>query len=375
MTQHLTSMPAQDWLNQSPVRLLSCPDQICHDVILKNDTLYVQESKGSKQTIWQLTLYNDQLTLVWQGPSAKQPSTAELLAAIEASLSFYPLQDNIILSISFQPSVELFNSGVLVFDKANQIAVHTEMFWQQARMWRLSAIERGFPIHYVFTGERRHPMRPPKPEGIVYRRYIPWLNQTLIFRTIEIVGDLECFHRWMNDPIVAQFWQETGDVAKHRAYLESIAADSHTTSLIGSLDEEPFGYFEIYWAKENRIAPFYDVDDFDRGWHVLIGEAHLRGKPYVTAWMPSISHYLFLDDIRTRRIVIEPRSDNFKMVRSLTQCGYATLKEFDFPHKRAALGMLLRERFFSERLWVPRTNPNGASSSFSLSQGICYENL
>jgi RimJ/RimL family protein N-acetyltransferase len=77
--------------------------------------------------------------------------------------------------------------------------------------------------------------------------------------------------------------------------------------------------------------------------------------------MPSISHYLFLADCRTQRIVIEPRADNDKMLRSLARCGYALLKEFDFPHKRAVLGMLLRERFFGEALWVPRPDtPDGA---------------
>ena len=30
------------------------------------------------------------------------------------------------------------------------------------------------------------------------------------------------------------------------------------------------------------------------------------------------------------------------------------MKEFDFPHKRAMLGMLLRERFFGEALWIPQ---------------------
>ena len=70
--------------------------------------------------------------------------------------------------------------------------------------------------------------------------------------------------------------------------------------------------------------------------------------------MPSISHYLFLDDPRTQRLVIEPRIDNAKMLRSLARSGYALEKTFDFPHKRAMLGTLTRERFFNESLWVPR---------------------
>jgi acetyl CoA:N6-hydroxylysine acetyl transferase len=52
------------------------------------------------------------------------------------------------------------------------------------------------------------------------------------------------------------------------------------------------------------------------------------------------------------------------MIRNLGKCGYANLKEFDFPHKRAMLGMLLRERFFADRRWVPRDT---ATSSYSQS--------
>ena len=134
----------------------------------------------------------------------------------------------------------------------------------------------------------------------------------------------------MNDPVVAAAWREEGDLAKHRAYLQNIDGDPHVIALIASLDDRAFGYFEVYWAKEDRIAPFYDADDFDRGWHVLIGEPSFRGKPFVTAWLPSISHYLFLNDCRTQRIVIEPRSDNYKMIRNLGKCGYVNLKEFGF---------------------------------------------
>jgi len=72
--------------------------------------------------------------------------------------------------------------------------------------------------------------------------------------------------------------------------------------------------------------------------------------------MPGVSHYLFLDDCRTQRIVIEPRIDNRRMVHSLNRCGYASLKEIQFPHKRAVLGQLLRERFFDDALWIPRSD-------------------
>jgi hypothetical protein len=135
---------------------------------------------------------------------------------------------------------------------------------------------------------------------------------------------------------------------------EPVGIVPHVTVLIASFDGEDFGYFEVYWAKEYQIAPFYDVDDYDCGWHVLIGEPRFGGEPFVPAWLPSISHYLFLDDFRTQRVVIEPRSDNYKMLRNLGKCGYAQLKEFDFPHQPPRGMLFCWERFFSERLGVPR---------------------
>jgi RimJ/RimL family protein N-acetyltransferase len=285
-----------------------------------------------------------------------------MLAALEAAFIYYPHAQQVTLNGLIIQLRELTIAGITRFDEPEAPYVQRDMFWQQARIWLSNPTRPPFPLHYIVTQGLRHPCRAPKPAGPVYMRAISWLNATLSFRAIDPDIDIDHFHQWMNDPSVAAFWQEEGDKTKHRAYIETIASDPHALGLIGCFDDEPFGYFEIYWAKEDRIAPFCEAGDFDRGWHVLIGEHRFRGKPYVTAWLPSISHYLFLDDCRTQRIVIEPRSDNTKMIGNLTKCGYAMLKEFDFPHKRAMLGVLLRERFFGEGLWVPK--PSLTAPSF-----------
>lgn len=335
---------------------ISYPDRIAYGITYESGTLRVKNIKNSKETVWYLYKQSDQLRLEWVGSLSEGPGMTELLAAIEASIVNYPHQVKLCLSVPTEQMNELFDSGILIKNEDNQIIVYVDIFWQLAKVWRPSIPIQAFPVHYVFNHGLRHPLRPTKPVGKVYQRYISWLGRTLSFRTIDPVTDLHLFNRWMNDPVVAEFWQEEGDLSKHFAYLAAIEADPHVISLIGSYDDEPFGYFEVYWAKEDRISRHYDVNDFDRGWHVLIGEPHLRGKPFVTAWLPSISHYLFLDDDRTQRLVIEPRIDNYKMIRNLVQCGYSNIKEFDFPHKRAMLSLLPRERFFTEHLWVPHRN-------------------
>lgn len=294
--------------------------------------------------------------LQWHAPCADASlNEIHLLIALEAAFHLFPGQP--VLQVTGAPNQaldRLLSSGVIA-PASNGYTVSRSAFWQLPTPWR-AGHPTAYAQQYVMSEGRRHPLRPPKPHGSVYQRHIPWLKQAFSLRVIDIDHDLPAFSRWMNDTNVAQFWQEQGDLEKHRNYLQRIAGDPHTVGLIGCLDSVPFAYFEAYWAKEDRIAPYYDAQDYDRGWHVLIGEPHYRGRPFLTAWMPSIAHYLFLDDCRTQRLVIEPRSDNRKMIRSLNRCGYANIKEFQFPHKRAMLGMLLRERFFEEAIWIPQAD-------------------
>ena len=192
------------------------------------------------------------------------------------------------------------------------------------------------------TAIASHPQRPAKPQGEVYRRFDPQLGAWISLRTLDIELDLERFNRWQNTPRVLAFWDEGGSLEEHRQYLEKLADDPHTLTLIGCFDDQPFAYFEAYWAKEDRIAPFYDAGDYDRGIHMLVGEQAHRGPHKVASWISALTDYLLQDDPRTRRIVAEPRADNAKMIGYMQSQGYKRIKEFDFPHKRAALMVLER---------------------------------
>ena len=218
-------------------------------------------------------------------------------------------------------------------------------FWQGGGPW---AVRRPpFPEVPVMNADgRRHPRRPPVPAGELYRRYDVDLGAWVSLRTLDRALDLERFHRWQNSERVAAFWEEAGSLEAHRAYLDRLFDDPRSQAVIGCLDDDPFAYFEVYWAKEDRIAPYCDADDYDRGIHMLVGEDRYRGPRTVKAWLTALCHYLFLDDPRTRRVLSEPRFDNRRMIDHLLARRFAKLKEFDFPHKRAALMSLSREAFF-----------------------------
>lgn len=226
------------------------------------------------------------------------------------------------------------------------------LLWQCAGRW-LPQARPAFPELFTVTAGRRHPLRPETPSGIVYARAIPWLGRTLTFRTLTEPGDIALFSGWMNDPRVAAIWEESGSLAAHAALIARLQADPATLPLFGCLDGHPFGYFELYWARESRLGPLYESGPYDRGWHVAIGDPAVRGRPYLSAWLPSLMHYLFLDEPRTARIVGEPRADHAQQIRNLHASGFGTVATIDFPHKRAALVALSREHFVRDRLWVP----------------------
>ncbi|KPA90335.1 acetyltransferase, ribosomal protein N-acetylase [Pseudomonas asplenii] len=191
------------------------------------------------------------------------------------------------------------------------------------------------------------PTRPAKPRGELYHHFDPMLNETLSLRSLCIDDDLEIFNKWQNDPRVAHYWQEEGSLDDHYEYLSRIDSDPHIYSIIACFQSEPFAYLEAYWAKEDRIAPFCDAQDYDRGFHLLVGEKRFLGRGRTDVLLSSIVRYLFSDETRTNRIVVEPRADNAKTIALLRRHDFEFEKHFDFPHKRAALMTLARETFIA----------------------------
>lgn len=222
-------------------------------------------------------------------------------------------------------------------------------FWQSPRPWLKAPPSSETHLRYTESSNGvTHPVRPENTEGTIYERHFPQIAMTFSLRTADPESDSEVFSEWMNLDRVAHFWDQRGTRAEHAAYLAERREDPHMHPMIGYFDDKPFGYFEFYWAKEDRLGPFYDAGDFDRGLHLLIGDAQFQSAGKLKAWWSGVLHYMFIDDPRTGRLVGEPRVDHVRHIAYMHRMGFYTLKEFDFPHKRAALTVMEREKFFND---------------------------
>ncbi|KAL9091803.1 MAG: hypothetical protein Q9159_001175 [Coniocarpon cinnabarinum] len=240
------------------------------------------------------------------------------------------------------------------------------------------------PTQFTFTNGIRHPIRPkPFRQGeTFYCRYVPSVGQYLSFRVasisskapsrqgpwsiqsshsllpslqsrhaslpdtivssmgsldLDVENDLQLLHKWMNDPRVSHSWGEQGPERHQEEFLKQGLQSKHSFPVIGCWDGKPFGFFEIYWVKEDRLGMYLGgaVDDWDRGLHVLVGEQEFRGPNRVRIWLSALIHFCWLADMRTNTVMMEPRVDNAKLLNYCQELGFFKEGEVTFPHKQS----------------------------------------
>ncbi|KAJ2893773.1 lysine N-acyltransferase [Zalerion maritima] len=189
------------------------------------------------------------------------------------------------------------------------------------------------PPIYTITNSVRHPVRPKPPRmgEVFYTRFIPSVGQYLSLRVASVspgpvpywgpigpkppghpeflhLSDSALLERWMGNQRVKAFWG-----SYEPKFLTNAMSMRHSFPVIGLWDGIPFGYFEIYWVKEDVFGKLLgDASDWDRGLHVLVGEEWSRGR--VPFWLSSLVHWCYTADYRTMNVCLEPRIDNARYI-------------------------------------------------------------
>ncbi|GLQ32741.1 GNAT family N-acetyltransferase [Litoribrevibacter albus] len=341
----MSSPASMSLASLAPGKFVISPDSLDKETQNTGAQSFVLEmdSKSSTgqalgQRHWQLDYERtgDQLTVTrWLGRTNDIRSSYQVLDQLIASLGIEELT----------LSNEVLSEGAQAIDPRHWqasdkgLTIQRDAFYQIRETFLADALLTITPdIRTEREGvEHPVPVRPQLPEGVLYRRQIPQLNVVFELYHATVEHDGERFHKWQNDPRVAEFWEYPFSREKLDEYLHNCRNDAHSAPLIACFDGVPFGYIETYWGQEDRLGPYYDARPFDHGFHLLVGEPDFLGGGRAEYWLKAVSHFLFLLDPRTDRLVGEPRSDNKNLLKWTEKVGWRKDKEFDFPHKRAAL--------------------------------------
>ncbi|WP_143278932.1 GNAT family N-acetyltransferase, partial [Burkholderia cenocepacia] len=199
------------------------------------------------------------------------------------------------------------------------------------------------------TDGRRHPRRPPAPRGEVYARDLPALGVRFTLRGWQPAEDAERLARWFDEPRVRDGWPGAPPAQRDAEDRQPQEADPHVTPLIGCFDGEPFAYFEAFWLKEDALGPHVAACDYDRGLRMLVGESRWRGPHRVAGWLPSVVHYLFLDDLRTEAVGCAVPAGHTRVADHLARHGFARQRRLALADAQPLWMRTLRETFFSGR--------------------------
>ncbi|MEV5879853.1 GNAT family N-acetyltransferase [Streptomyces sp. NPDC052101] len=166
---------------------------------------------------------------------------------------------------------------------------------------------------------------------------------------VRIGEDLPLIHRWMNDPVVGDFWELAGPQSRTEDHLRAqLDGDGRSMPCLGALDGTPMSYWEIYRADLDPLARHYPARPHDTGIHLFVGAAADRGRGLGSALIRAVAD-LILDRRPTcARVVAEPDLCNTPSVAAFLSAGFRFADEVDLPGKRAAL--MIRDRVLRDVL-------------------------
>ncbi|MFR0356789.1 GNAT family N-acetyltransferase [Streptomyces sediminimaris] len=160
---------------------------------------------------------------------------------------------------------------------------------------------------------------------------------------VQVERDLPLVTRWMNDPVVAEFWELSGPRAVTENHLRAqLSGDGRSVPCLGVLEGTPMSYWEIYRADLDPLARYVPLQPHDTGIHLLIGEVADRGRKLGSTLLRSVADLVLDKRPACARVIAEPDLRNTPSVAAFLSAGFRFAAEVDLPAKRAAL--MIRDR-------------------------------
>lgn len=159
---------------------------------------------------------------------------------------------------------------------------------------------------------------------------------------LDLETDLKHIHQWVNQDY-AMYWGMNGfsfDEVK-TAYQNIL---KHSKVYIGFFNSEIAFLLECYNPSDDLISSHYEVEEGDKGMHILVAPPKQRIPNFTWNIFTVIMDFIFSHK-EVQRIVVEPDLRNEKIHLLNTKAGFEYQKIIELPHKTAHLAFCTRNQY------------------------------
>ncbi|NIG56237.1 GNAT family N-acetyltransferase [Chitinophaga sp. Cy-1792] len=164
------------------------------------------------------------------------------------------------------------------------------------------------------------------------------------FRPLQLDTDIFLIHNWVNREY-AKYWQmQHTSIEQVKHTYTSIIQSKHAQAFLGFCNNVPAFLWESYYAANDPIGKYYDVQEGDYGLHLLVAPPDRVIHGYTLQILHTIMQYMLMNDA-VKRVIVEPDIRNEKMHVLTQKVGFAYTRELQLPHKKAYLAFCTREQY------------------------------
>lgn len=162
------------------------------------------------------------------------------------------------------------------------------------------------------------------------------MTEQIIFKTL-IEEHLSLLGKWLNEPHVNEFWQETNDSLKLKHKFIDESPKRGVNSFIIYYNQTPIGYIQSYKADRVGQGWWPGIDPHTYGIDLFIGEHKMIGKGIGTQIIKEFIKTLCEKNPSIKKIIIDPEPNNLRMIHICEKLGFSNKGPITTPNGPAIL--------------------------------------
>lgn len=153
---------------------------------------------------------------------------------------------------------------------------------------------------------------------------------------------ISILQKWLKQPHVAEFWQETTDEAELRKkYLNDLEARGVAAYVI-KIDDRLIGYIQSYEAQKVGGGLWPDAQPGTYGIDQFIGEPDFINQGWGTKIIQEFVNRLYLKH-KVTEVITDPELKNARAIRCYEKIGFVRVGLIETPGGQALLMKLKRK--------------------------------